>query len=151
MTQPTDAPTAEVASDEVPKTYGSMDEIFNEILARSSLESFTDVVRTKRVVVTMPEGTPLAIDLGQASPFDKTSLVVGIFHDEDETRVYTFPKEKGEIKRYSIAKQFRFLAVDSMADVEQFIDEMADEYVILADEPPEDTPAPNGATVSSGG
>ncbi len=154
MTQPANPPNADTIlaqpEDKAPKTYSSMDEIFAEVLERSGLGSFGDVVRTKRCICVMPDGAVATIDLGQDSPFDSKSMVVGIFHDDDEVRIYTFPKGKGEIKRYVLAKNVRFLAVDSMVDVEQFIDELADEYEMLATgiEPEPDDPettSPNGS------
>jgi hypothetical protein len=156
MTQPSEvvqpaADAVETAAEAKPKTYASMEEMFDEVLDRSGLESFSDVVRTKRVAVVLPDNAVTTVDLGQPSPFDSKSVVVGIFRDDDEVRIYTFPKEKGEIKRYCVTKHPRVpLAVDVMGSVEQFIDEMAEEYAMLSDDDePDEPPDPDATLVPS--
>jgi hypothetical protein len=147
--------TAEPAPSDPPKKYESMDSIFDEILDRSGLESFKDVVRTKRACWVDPEGKMMIFDLGQPSPFLVDDQVLGIFHDDTEMRIFTFPKKEGELKRYCLSKLGRAFVLDTFPDIEMWIDDMAEEYGILGGIEPDDdvdepeTPPANGATTTS--
>jgi hypothetical protein len=112
--------------------------LFSEILDRTGLESLRDVVIPKRVVWEDPDGKTTSCDLNSNSPFDPASLVIGIFHDEEEARVYTLPKESGEAKRYCLSKRGRTFVLESLSSLEMVIDLMAAEYRAMHDDEDED-------------
>jgi hypothetical protein len=160
MTQPADGAPAEVAApqspaeeEEKPRVYASIEEMFEEIRDRAGLDSFKDVKQTRRAVVLDPDGKPWTFDLNKDSPLDAKSIVIGVFYDTDSLRVFTFPKEKGEIKCYSFPPSRVCFTLDVMTDIEMFIDEMAGEYAALAsdlddDDDEAETPETNNATVA---
>lgn len=111
-----------------PRTYGSIEEVIAEIADRAYLDDPADVHsgagRGAHVAWEQPDGKMMIVRHRQPSPFDSNSLVFAIFHDEDEVRVYSIPKEKGNITRHHLSKRGRTFVVEIMADVEQLIDEM---------------------------
>lgn len=138
-TIPASAPVGEMAPAEpqtepeegAPKTYATIDDVIAEIADRAGLADPADVHagagRGTHVAWEQPDGKMMIIRHRQPSPFDSGSLVFAIFHDEDEVRVYSIPKEKGNITRHHLSKHGRTFVVEVMADVEQLIDEMDSE------------------------
>lgn len=149
----TATPSAPEVDDAPPKKYESMEQIFEEILERSGLESFKDVPRSSRAVWVDPAGAAMVFKIGEPSPFgdekNPADTVLGIFHDEDEIRVYTFPVKQGELKRYCLSKRGCVFVLDTFPDVDMWVDEMATEYASLIDDDDEETPPTNGATTTS--
>lgn len=124
----------------------TIESIFAAIRYKSSLNSLKDVKQTVRVVWQDPDGKRFVIralddvDGGKtpaANPFvshlasgSPTSIVMGIFHDEEEIRVYTLPIDgKGFPTCYCLSKrEGRSFVEEIMHSVEKFVDVMADEY-----------------------
>lgn len=127
----------------IPKTYDTPEALYKEILERSGLDSFP-LDPVDRVVWTSPEGRdPLVFDLNGDSPMGRGSKVQGLFHDEDEIRVYTLPVERGFIYRYTLSKHGLGFVRSRIVNLEAFIDAMAEEYAILGgldDDEPDDEP-----------
>jgi hypothetical protein len=129
--------------------------LFKEILDRSGLDSFGDVPIPKRAVWEDPGGSLMNIEINEPSPFDKNSIVLGLFHDDEEVRVYTLPKQRGEAKRYCLSKRGRTFVVETFSSLEMIIDSLAEEYHVLGitteviddddDDDEDETPA-NGVT-----
>lgn len=148
-TIPAAAPVGETApaepqaepEEEAPKTYASIDDVILEIAARAGLDEPADVHsgagRGLHVAWEQPDGKMMIVRHRQPSPFDLGALVFAIFHDEDEVRVYSIPKEKGNITRHHLSKRGRTFVVEVMADVEQLIDEVVVEIQAADDLEPE--------------
>jgi hypothetical protein len=128
--------------------------LFKEILDRSGLDSFGDVPIPKRAVWEDPGGSLMNVELNQSSPFDKKSVVMGLFHDDEEVRVYTLPAEKGEAKRYCLSKRGRTFVVETFSSLEMIIDSLAEEYntlgianEVIDDDDDDDDEAANGVEI----
>jgi hypothetical protein len=148
-TDPTPVVVAPPTTPDKPKTYESPAELFKEILDRAGLTDDAgnpiyplDV--TDRVVWLDPESKGvLAFDLRADCPLDQKtnpSQVAGIFVDEDEVRVYTLPKDKGFIRRYTLSKRGVGFTRSLLTNLEVFIDAMADEYAAQAGLDDDDEP-----------
>lgn len=152
---PTTTPVTPEADDIVDfdeRKFETQDEfskaLFKEILDRSGLDSFGDVPIPKRAVWEDPGGSLMNVELNKVSPFDKTSVVMGLFHDDEEVRVYTLPTEKGEAKRYCLSKRGRTFVVETFSSLEMIIDALAEEYntlgiatEVIDDDDDDETPA----------
>jgi hypothetical protein len=147
---PAPATTPAPPEDAPPKKYESMEQIFEEIRERAGIGSFLDVPRAARACWVDPDHKAMLFKIGEESPFGAKDTVLGIFHDDAEIRVFTLPKERGELKRYCLSKQSPVFVLDTFSDLDMWIDEMADEFALLVgEEDDEETPPTNGATTTS--
>jgi len=74
---------------------------------------------------------PTIVTYGEPCPFDKTSVVVGLF-DDDEIRVYCLG-ETTPPTRYRLSKTSPVWTMDKL-ELDAFVDELANDFIEMRDE-----------------